>query len=52
VHPNRYDNEFEAAMHGRAEAIVTLNARDFHPASRMFGIPVKTPAQVRRELSK
>jgi putative PIN family toxin of toxin-antitoxin system len=42
----------EAAVNGQAEAIVTHNVRDFHPVLRMFGIPVKTPAQVLKELSK
>jgi putative PIN family toxin of toxin-antitoxin system len=42
----------EAAVNGQAEAIVTHNARDFHPAMRMFGIPVKSPSQVLKELSK
>jgi hypothetical protein len=42
----------EAAIKGQAEAIVTHNARDFYPAFRMFGIPVKSPAQVLKELSK
>jgi putative PIN family toxin of toxin-antitoxin system len=42
----------EAAVNGQAEAIVTHNARDFHPALRMFGIPVKAPSQVLKELSK
>jgi hypothetical protein len=39
-------------VNGQAEAIVTHNARGFHPALRMFGIPVKTPSQVLKELSK
>jgi len=42
----------EAAVNGQAEAIVTHNARDFHPAFRIFGIPVTSPAQVLKELSK
>ena len=42
----------EAAVNGQAEAIVTHNVRDFQPVLRMFGIPVKTPAQVLKELSK
>jgi hypothetical protein len=42
----------EAAVNGQAKAIVTHSARDFHPALQMFGIPVKTPAEVLKELSK
>jgi putative PIN family toxin of toxin-antitoxin system len=42
----------EAAVNGQAEAIVTHNVRDFHPVLRLFGVPVKTPAQVLKELSK
>lgn len=42
----------EAAVNGQAQAIVTHNVRDFHPVLRMFGIPVITPAQVLKELSK
>jgi predicted nucleic acid-binding protein len=42
----------EAAVNGRAEAIVTHNVRDFRPVLRMFGIPVKSPSQVLKELSK
>jgi predicted nucleic acid-binding protein len=41
----------EAAVNGRAQAIVTHNVRDFHPVLRMFGVPVKTPAQILKELS-
>ena len=42
----------EAAVNGQAAAIVTHNVRDFHPAQQLFGVPVKTPAQVLKELSK
>jgi predicted nucleic acid-binding protein len=42
----------EAAVNGQAEAIVTHNLRDFQPAVRSFGVAVKTPAQVLKELSK
>jgi putative PIN family toxin of toxin-antitoxin system len=42
----------EVAVNGRAEAIVTHNVRDFQPVLRMFGIPVKSPAQILKELSK
>jgi putative PIN family toxin of toxin-antitoxin system len=33
----------EAAVNGRAEAIVTFNARDFKPAAELFGISVIAP---------
>jgi putative PIN family toxin of toxin-antitoxin system len=42
----------EAAVNGQAAAIATHNVQDFRPVLRMFGIPVKTPAQVLKELSK
>ena len=42
----------EAAVNGQAEAIVTHNVRDFHPVLRMFGVPVKTPAQILKELTR
>lgn len=41
----------EAAVNGHAEAIVTHNTRDFESAARIFGIPVRTPAQVLEEMS-
>ncbi|MEY2919305.1 MAG: hypothetical protein RL261_610, partial [Pseudomonadota bacterium] len=41
-----------SGVNGQAEAIITHNVRDFHPALLMFGIPVKTPAQVLKELSR
>lgn len=40
----------EAAVNGHAEAIVTHNTRDFGSAARIFGIAVRTPAQVLEEL--
>ena len=42
----------EAAVNGRAEAIVTHNIIDFTPASARFGIRVLKPAQLLKELSK
>ena len=40
----------EAAVNGRADAIVTFNVRDFGPA-KTFGVLVSTPAEVLRRLS-
>lgn len=39
----------EAAVNGRADAIVTHNVRDFQAAAKAFGMPVLTPAQVLQE---
>ena len=41
------DDEFvlEAAYHGEAEAIVTLNLRDFLKAARRFGIATLGPGE-------
>lgn len=40
----------EAAVNGRAEAIITHNVTDFDPASLRFGIRTLTPAQLLKEL--
>jgi predicted nucleic acid-binding protein len=40
----------EAAVNGRAEAIVTHNVTDFEPASAKFGLRILTPAQLLKEL--
>jgi predicted nucleic acid-binding protein len=37
------DMVLEAAVNGRADAIVTMNRRDFAPASERFGIEVLSP---------
>lgn len=42
----------EAAVNGHAEAIVTHNVRDFQPATQDFGIQVRTPAQILKELKR
>jgi predicted nucleic acid-binding protein len=41
------DDEFvlEAAYHGKAEMIVTLNTRDFLIAARRFGIAALRPGE-------
>lgn len=40
----------EAAVNGRAAAIVTFNRRDFGPAPARFGIDVLTPAEALRRI--
>lgn len=40
----------EAAVNGRADAIVTFNMRDFGPSSR-FGIEVLPPSEALRRIS-
>jgi putative PIN family toxin of toxin-antitoxin system len=45
---NDADDEMalEAAINGRADAIVTHNKRDFVPATERFGIEVLSPAEL------
>ena len=40
----------EAAVNGRANAIVTFNQRDFEPAARLFGVERWTPRQALTKL--
>jgi putative PIN family toxin of toxin-antitoxin system len=40
----------DAAVNGRAEAIVTFNVRDFLPAATKFQLAILTPAQIVRRL--
>lgn len=40
----------DAAVNGRADAIVTFNMRDFLPGTTQFGIEVLTPAETLRRL--
>lgn len=42
----------EAAVNGRAEAIVTHNVADFQAGTRRFGIPTLTPAEFLKELQE
>lgn len=42
----------EAAVNGRAEAIVTHNVRDFEAVVESFGLRVLTPAQILLELKR
>ena len=43
---------FEAAINGRAEALVTHNVRDFADAAPRFGIPLLRPGELLQELKK
>jgi predicted nucleic acid-binding protein len=40
----------DAAVNGRADAIVTFNRRDFDVAPRRFGVEVLLPAEVIRRI--
>ena len=40
----------EAAVNGRADAVVTYNVKDFLLACGRFGIPVLTPAEVLKKV--
>ena len=40
------DMVLEAAVNGRAQALVTFNARDFVPAAARFGLAVLKPGQI------
>jgi putative PIN family toxin of toxin-antitoxin system len=40
----------EAAINGRAGALVTYNVEDFREPCRRFGLPVLTPAEVLRKV--
>jgi len=40
----------EAAVNGRASALVTHNLRDFQPAARMFKLRVMLPRELLKEL--
>ena len=41
----------EAAVNGRADAIVTRNVRDFE-AAESFGIEIATPGEIVRRLTR
>jgi putative PIN family toxin of toxin-antitoxin system len=41
---------FDAAVNGRADALVTHNVRDFDKAAPRFGLRVARPAEVLREV--
>ena len=40
----------EAAINGKADALVTFNIRDFGDAPRRFGIPILSPQQALRRI--
>jgi putative PIN family toxin of toxin-antitoxin system len=40
----------EAAINGRADALVTFNVRDFAPAHRLFGVATLLPREVVRRI--
>ena len=40
----------EAALNGRADALVTFNDRDFAPASTQFGLVIRRPDAILAEL--
>jgi putative PIN family toxin of toxin-antitoxin system len=42
----------EAAVNGRADALVTHNVRDFRDAGRRFGLRVLLPGELLRELGR
>jgi predicted nucleic acid-binding protein len=42
----------DAAVNGRAEAVVTHNVRNFRSATLHFGIPTLTPAEYLKELQR
>ncbi len=48
------DDEFvlETAYHGKTEAIVTLNTRDFLAAARRFGIAVLSPGEALERMKR
>ena len=41
----------EAAVNGRASAIVTFNRRDFRPAANRFGLDILLPAEAIRRVA-
>ena len=46
------DDEFviETAFHGRADAIVTFNSKDFQPAAQFLGIGVISPREAMKRM--
>jgi predicted nucleic acid-binding protein len=46
------DMVLEAAVNGRADAIVTFNLRDFRPSAELFGIAALSPSEAVKRLEK
>lgn len=46
------EHVLEAAISGRAEAIITFNSRDFGPAPMHFGIRTLTPRAMLEEITR
>jgi predicted nucleic acid-binding protein len=46
------DMVLETAVNGRADAIVTLNKRDFTASTKIFGIPIISPGEALARLEK
>jgi predicted nucleic acid-binding protein len=42
----------EAAVNGRADAIITFNERDLRPAQQSFGIEVILPREALRRIKR
>ncbi len=42
----------EAAINGRADALVTYNVTDFTSAGKRFGIPIVTPADLLKKVKR
>jgi putative PIN family toxin of toxin-antitoxin system len=49
LHDPKDEMVLEAAINGRADALVTHNVRDFLPAAARFGIEVLTPGSIIQE---
>ena len=46
------DMVLETAVNGRADMLVTLNNRDFHPAVDLFEVKVLSPAEALTRLRR
>jgi len=42
----------EAAINGRADALVTYNVRDFAAAGERFGVPVLSPSELLKKVKR
>ena len=52
LHDANDEMVLEAAINGRAEAIVTFNRRHYDTAAKQFGIAVLTPAEVLKRIRR